>query len=434
MADIAATNSNSHSTGLKVMAMAAMGVVYFLSYFQRVAIPGPIFNDIQNDLQAPAAAVTALSALFFYIYAGMQLLVGLAADRYGGRRTLLVGGVLMVAGSFLFPLAHSLPLLYAARAVTGLGASFIFLSFIKEVDTLWHPRHFVLFWGLIAGIGNSGGLAATAPFRWLADAVTWRHALLAVAALSAVALVAAGLTLRRLGDAPAAPPRPLWQPLLGILRNRRSRPLIILSLIVFPVFFVVQVTLGGKFLTDFCGVNARTASLILMLMIGTTAGVSMLAEPLQRLAGQRRKLVSIVGVGLGLAATVAMVWGARTQAPAGLFLVCFVLLAACTGIAPPALSTIMKEVNDPAVVSQSIAVVNCGAYVGMAVLSNFVGVVLDRYADQAVTTAAGTVYPGAAYGAIFVVLAGLMLVALVTVLFVGETGGKGRIDYNSKNS
>ena len=86
-----------------VLAMLSMLSLYFFSFFLRTAVPGTIFNELQSDFRMSAAAVTGLGSGFLYIYAGMQLVVGLAADRFGGTRTLLVGGFIMAVGAAWFP-------------------------------------------------------------------------------------------------------------------------------------------------------------------------------------------------------------------------------------------------------------------------------------------------------------------------------------------
>jgi uncharacterized membrane protein len=62
-----------------VTAMAAMVALYFFSFFLRTAIPGTIFDELQSDLKLTASSVTALGSIYLYIYAAMQLLVGLLA-------------------------------------------------------------------------------------------------------------------------------------------------------------------------------------------------------------------------------------------------------------------------------------------------------------------------------------------------------------------
>src|SRR5437763_463653 len=90
----------------ELIMLFGMIALYFFSYFQRVAVPGTVFNELQVDFKASAAAITALGALFLYVYGFWQIFAGMLADRFGGLRMLLIGGLLMTFGSLVFPLAH----------------------------------------------------------------------------------------------------------------------------------------------------------------------------------------------------------------------------------------------------------------------------------------------------------------------------------------
>ena len=128
----------------ELIMLASMITLYFFSYLQRVAVPGTIFNELQLDFNASAVAITALGALFLYVYGFWQIFAGMLADRFGGLRMLLIGGLLMTVGALVFPLARSLPLLYTTRVLVAFGASFMYISLIKEIDTLFDRRHFAM--------------------------------------------------------------------------------------------------------------------------------------------------------------------------------------------------------------------------------------------------------------------------------------------------
>ena len=66
-----------------------------------------------------------------YVYALNQLLIGLLVNRYGGRRVILPGALLFCLGSFWFPCSSG-SWVYVARALTGFGASALYLSLISE--------------------------------------------------------------------------------------------------------------------------------------------------------------------------------------------------------------------------------------------------------------------------------------------------------------
>ena len=90
-------------------------ILYFMANLQRVAVPGAFFGVLQQDLQTSAQCITALGAIFMYIYALGQLVIGVLIARYGGFRVVTVGALLFFTGSLMFPFSHALSLLYISR-------------------------------------------------------------------------------------------------------------------------------------------------------------------------------------------------------------------------------------------------------------------------------------------------------------------------------
>jgi predicted MFS family arabinose efflux permease len=408
----------------RVVALAAMLVIYGLAYFQRTGVPGTIFDELQHDFGLSASAVTALGSVFVYVYAGMQLAVGIAADRYGGRRTLLFGGTIMCAGAVMFPCSHGTTMLFASRVLIGFGSSFVYLSIVKEVDTLFAVRHFAGLLGLAMLVSYAGNIGATLPFERAVHAFGWRDTLTAVAGISIAALAVTWLVLRRLNHVPTGrtgiPLRPLWD----VMRNRRSWALLVWSMVNFPIVFVIQGILGKKFLQDTVGLSSAGAAAFVLVMAAACGVAAACGGPILRLSGQRRKPVIVCATGMVLAATVLLLVAVLAAAPGWVFLAGYVLLALST-VGTPAGSATMKEVNRPDAVAVSISVLNTAAYAGVGILGNLAGAILDASGSRAAISEARIAYPSAAYAALFACLAGLAGVSmLVTIFKVPETRGR----------
>ena len=154
---------------------------YFIANFQRIAIPGAVFDVLEQELSVGAPQITAVGALFMYIYAFTQLLNGIFVERYGGYRIMLVGAVVMSLGCLMFPLTSNLTLMYFARALLGLGGSMFYLSLIKELSNLFSEKDFGLALSIMLFVGYAGGIAANAPFVLAMRVLTWREILLIIA-------------------------------------------------------------------------------------------------------------------------------------------------------------------------------------------------------------------------------------------------------------
>jgi MFS family permease len=407
---------------MAVLALVAMLAIYFFSFFQRSAVPGTIFNELQREWGFSASQVTALGSIFLWIYGGMQLFLGIAVDRFGGTRTLLVGGLLMAVGATLFPLSRSLEMLYASRALTAFGASFMFLCIVKELSLLFENRFFAPLLGVVLFVGYCGGMAAMLPFERAVHFLGWRHALLIVGLLTCAAVGVSFLFLKGMRHfVPGGEPftlRPLW----GILCNRKSWPVLVCSFINFPIYFVIQAGIGKKLMQDFAHLNSPQAATFTLIMMAVGAAGSLASGPALHLFGGRRKPVIFIGIGLILGATLLMLAGVICAGRPLLFLTSYVLLAAWN-VANPVMSTMMKELNDPRYVAQAVALLNGLAYFGVAVMLTLSGGVLDLFNARAVKTAEGTLYPSCAYGTLFAVLAFFALISLIATTFISETRG-----------
>ena len=163
------------------------------------------FIKADLGLSAAAAGLTVSSFAFGRIFGAYA--AGVAADRVGERRVMLLGAL---AAAALVALAAVTPfpgftLLFALAGAAGAsstpaGGRLVLLAFPRN-------RH-----GLALGIRQTGipigGLIAAATLPWLAGLASWRWSLVAAAAMCVIAVVP--LTLlksdRTADDSPVAPP------------------------------------------------------------------------------------------------------------------------------------------------------------------------------------------------------------------------------------
>ncbi|MEI2999875.1 MAG: MFS transporter [Victivallis sp.] len=259
--------------------------LYFFANIQRVAIPGAIFDRLQEELHLSAPGVTALGSSFMYVYALNQLVIGLFVNRYGGRRVMLPGALLFCLGSLLFPLSDG-AWLYFSRALTGFGASSIYLSLIDETIRSFRKNRTVAV-SLVIMTGYAGGVAANAPFVAGVRAIGWRLMLEAVAAATVLfyLLFAAASFARK--PLPVRRGVPLdFSGFSGVLGNGHNRALFAFSGVNFGLYYCIQTVIGKKFLEDFCGFSSPDAAWVLSLMGAISAVSGVLFAVLSRLAGK----------------------------------------------------------------------------------------------------------------------------------------------------
>ena len=158
---------------------------YFLANFHRIAVPGAVFDILQRELSISAPYITAFGAIFMYIYAFNQLVIGVMVERFGGLRVILAGAVILALGTLLFPITSNLPLMYFSRGLVGLGGSMFYLSLIREIKACVSEKDFGIAISVMLFIGYAGGIAANAPFVFAMQYIPWREILIILAIVTA---------------------------------------------------------------------------------------------------------------------------------------------------------------------------------------------------------------------------------------------------------
>lgn len=240
---------------------------YFIANFQRIAIPGAVFDLLEQELSVSAPYITAFGAIFMYIYAFNQLIIGVLVDKFGGLRVIFTGAIILALGCLLFPISSSLPLMYFSRALIGFGGSTFYLSLIKELKNTFSDKNFGLAISVMLCIGYMGGIAANAPFVAMMKIMSWREILLVVAGVVILSVIIFALILPKV-------PLPSINknvkiralPFRLVLHKRHNRNLFSFACCNFGISYVIQTIIGKKFIEDFCQVSSSKAAVVLSLM------------------------------------------------------------------------------------------------------------------------------------------------------------------------
>jgi len=269
------------------LALLLIALIYYFANLQKVIVPGATFNELQEHFHIGAAQVTSLGAAFMYVYAAMQLLTGLMADRFSGLRVVAWGGLLLCLGGVLSALDRSFGLLLLARVLTGIGAATVYLSAAKELSRRC-SGNLAMKVGVLTIIGYSGGITGSTPFIAGVRAYGYQSMMMAA---GVACLVVYGVYMGTMLMAPRPP----------INRSVRLRPGTYISVlrkrfnlmqygnmgISFGVYFALQTVIGKKFLEDFCGMSGAGAGRVLTIMMAIAALMAFAAAAMQKLARGR---------------------------------------------------------------------------------------------------------------------------------------------------
>ena len=191
-------------------------LLYFDVSFMVWVLLGPLAPFLRDELALTATqqgllvAVPLLGGSFF------RPLLGMAGDRFGGRRTGLIGLALTLVPLVVgWRFAHSLEHFYVMGVLLGVaGASF---AVALPLASRWYPsEHQGLAMG-IAGAGNSGSLLATLAAPRLAQRFGWAttFGLMMIPVLIVMVLFA---MLAK--DSPRHRTRQTWKDYAAVLRER----------------------------------------------------------------------------------------------------------------------------------------------------------------------------------------------------------------------
>jgi ACS family D-galactonate transporter-like MFS transporter len=136
---------------------ALLVYAWIANYLVRMAL-GALLPPIMAELRLSYTEAGFLSTAFFYAYMAMQFPAGAFGDRFGRRRSLITGMLLVALASLSTGLAGSFTALFVARLLTGISQGFLF-SNDRVIIAAVTPRHKM---ALGQGISFSGpGLGTT---------------------------------------------------------------------------------------------------------------------------------------------------------------------------------------------------------------------------------------------------------------------------------
>ena len=155
--------------------------------FMGIGLVDPILLSIAEGLHATPSQVTLLFSSYLGVQVLAMLFTGAMAARFGAKRTVLTGLVLIVLATVACALAGSIGQLVGLRAVWGLGNAFFIATALSVIvgAASGGQKGAILLYEAALGIGLSVGPLLGA----LLGSISWRGPFFGTAALMAVALV-----------------------------------------------------------------------------------------------------------------------------------------------------------------------------------------------------------------------------------------------------
>lgn len=183
---------------------AAAVLVYLAAITGRTSF-GVAGVEALDRFGVDASRLAVFTAVQVGVYALAQIPVGLAIDRFGARRTMVVGALVMATGQIVLALTASYPIAILARVLIGAGDASAFLSAMRLLPAWFPLRVTPLFTQLTAGLGQIGQFISAVPFLMLLHAEGWTASFLALGSGIALVGIAAAIAIADVPPAPAEP-------------------------------------------------------------------------------------------------------------------------------------------------------------------------------------------------------------------------------------
>jgi MFS family permease len=369
------------------MVLAAAVSVYILAVFHRTSL-GVAGLIAAERFHISSAQLATFTMVQLFVYAAMQIPVGVLLDRVGAKKLLTAGVVLMTGGQFAFAFASTFGAGVAARVFVGMGDAMVFISLIQLVALWFPPARTAMVTQLTGVVGQLGAVAATAPLSAALHSVGWTRSFATAASVGVflgIVLIAVvrdspyqdhhreELKMRAVGRALKL----AWaEP--GTRLGLWSHFTVQFGATVFALLW------GFPFLVSGQGLTAAGASDLLIVMTVTAVVTSPLVGAfVTRWPYSRSTLVLwIVGAIMAVWAVV-LVWPGR--APMWLLVVLVVVLAV-GGPGSMVGFDLARTFNPPTRLGSASGIVNVGGFVASLSTVALIGIVLDRVAPGGPST------------------------------------------------
>ncbi|GAB3589813.1 MFS transporter [Corynebacterium faecale] len=346
--------------------------------------------------QVDASRVAVFASVQLGVYALAQIPTGLVVDRFGARKTLLAGALLMAVGQVLLGLTTSYPVAIFARVLIGMGDATAFLSVMRLLP-YWFPMRVTPIFSQISGaLGQVGQFISAVPFLYLLNVSGWTTAFITLGSAGAIIALAAAVVVRDAppaadGEAHAAPPSGDGGTSISIRRVGRNLKIVLtnayawqglfthwtnmMPVMVFLMLWGVPAMRLGLGLDD-----AQVGAVLTLYTVATVIGAPLCGLVSARL-GLRRNVA-----GLGVAVVQICLWAVLflpREPHEHAFVVVSVILVLSALISPVAnygFDTVREQL-DRSVMVTGTGFANMGGFTASMLATQLLGFLLDVHAD-----------------------------------------------------
>lgn len=361
-------------------------LAYILAITGRTSL-GVAGVEAMDHFDISASRLAVFSSVQVGVYALAQIPMGMLIDRFGPRRMLVVGALMMGVGQVLLGATGSYPVAILARVIIGSADATAFLS-VMRILPAWIPmRKTPLFTQLTGGLGYVGQFISAVPFTALLHAHGWETSFVSLGASSVLVAVLVWVAVRDTpepatgaGASGAGGRTGIGRTLAFVVRQPACWlgffiHFTLMSQVVFTLLWGKPLMTLGMGLSDGQASTVLVVNMVVSVVVGPVAGI------ISARAGRGRPVVA-----LGATVIVAVCWVVffLPDAPRG-FAAIVAMNIILPGMAPVAnfgFDTVREEV-DRRFTATATGLSNMGGFTAAMIAAQVVGFILDASSDGA---------------------------------------------------
>lgn len=368
-------------------------LAYLLVFFQRTALT-VLQPDLEKVFQLTATQFSSLSGVYLYLYAILQIPVGLLVDFIGPKKTTYIGLLVAAAGALMMAYAPNYFWLFTGRVLSSIGIAPIFLNCLKLSAEWFMPSEFATLSGITLFVGNFGALLSSYPLSWLVQLTDWRTSFLVVAIFTALVAILSWFFIQDkpsdCGFSDHFTSKPLsWRDTLYGLSLTLSKSAIYLPMAIYSFSLASVLTLqaswAARMVQTFLSISKTSAGFVVMFIsVGIMTG-ALISGKLGDRYQKERVLLSFMGPAslLWLSFLVLHSFGSL-----GVYAVWMLLV----GFASAGFSltfSLGKEISGHRYSGIGMSVVNGSGFIFTALIQYLYGRILDATKVEGIFTKAG---------------------------------------------
>ncbi|MBE2262037.1 MAG: MFS transporter [Burkholderiaceae bacterium] len=362
-----------------------VGGAHLISHFSQLLL-APLFPWLKDAFNASYIELGFLMTLFFTVSCAVQAASGFWVDRFGPRPILFAGLGLLAVAAFGFAASTSYAMLALFSVVAGTGNGVFHPVDYTLLNRKVSPSRLGHAYSVHGITGSLGWALAPAMLVSITLISSWRVALVCAGLLASTVWVVLWLNRASLELAPAAPAPASAAAGAGQAEGSLAFLQIPAVWMCFAFFFFYAMALSvvqafapeaARQLHDF---PVGLVAMCLTVYMVCAAGGMVLGG---FLASDPARCERIVGIGFGLAASVALIVG-FAPVPGALVPALFGVMGFTSGIAGPSRDLLVKKSTPENASGRVYGVVYSGLDIGQAIAPLIFGALMDAHRYQGV--------------------------------------------------